>query len=101
MVGLKEFGDAAWACEQIYNTQLAANHAAEPALIDFTNWVLGELAAWVEDIASRRDVGAQRSRLFADAASAGRREAPLAEVVAPAPRGTRAGSGTARGPRSS
>ncbi|TXC65416.1 hypothetical protein FSC37_02810 [Piscinibacter aquaticus] len=40
MVGLKEFGEAAWACEQIYNTQLAESRPAEPALIDFTRWVL-------------------------------------------------------------
>ncbi len=55
MVGLKEFGEAAWACEQIYNTQLAESRPAEPALIDFTRWVLADLASWVEDIAQRRD----------------------------------------------
>ncbi|MBS0433986.1 MAG: Hpt domain-containing protein [Proteobacteria bacterium] len=85
MVGLKEFGEAGWACEQIYNTQLAANHAAEPALIDFTNWVLGELAAWVEDIASRRDAARSAAAIKAAAQRLAAGEAPLADVAAPAP----------------
>src|SRR4029077_19256279 len=33
MVGLKAFGEAAWACEQVFNTQLAEQRAAEPPLI--------------------------------------------------------------------
>ncbi len=55
MVGLKAFGEAAWACEQVFNTQLAEQHAAEPPLIEFATWVLGHLSAWVEDIAAQRD----------------------------------------------
>ena len=43
MVGLKEFGEAAWACEQMYNTQLADHRAAGPDLIDFTKGVLARL----------------------------------------------------------
>ncbi|HEX4233562.1 MAG TPA: Hpt domain-containing protein [Caldimonas sp.] len=54
MVGLKEFGDAAWACEQVFNTQLAEQRAAEPPLLEFAGWVLGYLGDWVEDIASHR-----------------------------------------------
>lgn len=50
MVGLKDFGEAAWACEQLYNTQLAEQGAAPPALIDFTGWALGYLSGWVDDI---------------------------------------------------
>ena len=55
MVGLKSFGEAAWACEQVFNTQLAEQRAAEPPLIEFATWVLGHLSAWVEDIAAHRD----------------------------------------------
>ena len=55
MVGLKSFGEAAWACEQVFNTQLAEQHAAEPPLIEFTTWVLDHLSGWVEDIAAHRD----------------------------------------------
>src|SRR5205085_3091836 len=49
MVGLKSFGEAAWACEQVFNTQLAEQRPAEPPLIEFATWVLGHLSAWVED----------------------------------------------------
>jgi len=55
MVGLKSFGEAAWACEQVFNTQLAEQRAAEPPLIEFASWVLGHLSSWVEDIAAHRD----------------------------------------------
>ncbi|HEY2187500.1 MAG TPA: Hpt domain-containing protein [Caldimonas sp.] len=54
MVGLKEFGDAAWACEQVFNTQLAEQRAAEAPLLEFADWVLGYLGDWVEDIAAHR-----------------------------------------------
>ena len=57
MVGLKDFGDAAWACEQLYNTHLADQSAAPQALLDFTGWSLGYLTDWVEDIAQQRDGG--------------------------------------------
>jgi len=57
MVGLKAFGEAAWACEQVFNTQLADQRAAEPSLIEFSNWVLGHLSAWVDSIAAHTDAG--------------------------------------------
>ena len=85
MVGLKEFGEAAWACEQIYNTQLAESRSAEPALLEFTTWVLDDLAGWVEDIASRRD--GQRSAAAVKAA-AQRLAAGESPVAAPAPTAT-------------
>jgi chemosensory pili system protein ChpA (sensor histidine kinase/response regulator) len=56
MVGLKDFGEAAWCCEQLYNTQLAEQRAAEPPLLDHTGWVLDYLAAWVEEIGARGTV---------------------------------------------
>ncbi len=85
MVGLKEFGEAAWACEQLYNTQLAESRAAEPALIAFTQSVFGELSAWVEDIAARRDAQRSAANIKAAAQRLAAGEAPLVEtVVAPA-----------------
>ena len=54
MVGLKDFGDGAWACEQLYNTHLAGQGAAPQPLIEFTNWSLGYLAGWVDDVAAKR-----------------------------------------------
>jgi len=55
MVGLKDFGDAAWACEQLYNTRLAEQQPADDALLEFTGWSLGTLSRWIDDIALRRD----------------------------------------------
>ena len=54
MVGLKEFGEAAWVCEQLYNAHLAEQRPADAAQIDFTGWVLTYLGDWVDDIAARR-----------------------------------------------
>ncbi|MEO8124401.1 MAG: Hpt domain-containing protein, partial [Burkholderiales bacterium] len=51
MVGLHDYGAAAWICEQQYNTVLAEQRAAEPALLDFTAAALEELGAWVDTIA--------------------------------------------------
>ena len=55
MVGLKAFGEASWACEQVFNAQLAEQRAAEPALVEFSSWVLGHLGEWVDDIAAHED----------------------------------------------
>ena len=54
MVGLKEFGEAAWACEQLYNTHLADQRAAPESLLAFTGWSLDYLSGWVEDISAKR-----------------------------------------------
>ena len=80
MVGLDDFGAAAWACEQVCNRHLtqarlpagghagtqAGNqagteahhelHGVAPALLDFTAWSLRHLAAWVEEIAAGQPV---------------------------------------------
>jgi chemosensory pili system protein ChpA (sensor histidine kinase/response regulator) len=53
MVGLKDFGEAAWSCEQLYNSHLADQRAAEPALVEFTVWSLDYLGRWIEEIAER------------------------------------------------
>jgi chemosensory pili system protein ChpA (sensor histidine kinase/response regulator) len=90
MVGLKEFGEAAWAGEQVYNTQLADTRAAEPTLIEFTEWTLGQLAGWVEDIATRRDAARSASGIKAAAQRLAAGEAP---VLA-----TTSGPATAAGP---
>jgi len=57
MVGLKDFGEAAWSCEQIYNTQLASQGAADLALQEFTQWALTYLQGWIADIDAQRDGG--------------------------------------------
>ena len=57
MVGLREFGDAAWTCEQIYNTRLAEASADDSALMEFTRWSIDHLSDWVLAVASGQDAG--------------------------------------------
>jgi len=54
MVGLREYGDAAWACEQLFNARLAeAVVEADPALRDFSSRALTLLSQWVEALSGR------------------------------------------------
>jgi chemosensory pili system protein ChpA (sensor histidine kinase/response regulator) len=50
MVGLVDFGEAAWACEQLYNARLAEQQSADPKLLALTTDLLAYLADWVESI---------------------------------------------------
>src|SRR5436305_22104 len=81
MVGLKAFGDAAWACEQLYNARLADQQPADDALRQFTTWSLDYLSGWVEDIATRRD-GARDPKIVESAALALRDPAAAAATRA-------------------
>jgi chemosensory pili system protein ChpA (sensor histidine kinase/response regulator) len=84
MVGLKDFGEAAWVCEQIYNTQLADQRAADPKLLDFTGFALEYLREWVEEIAARGAVGHASAAMKAAAERLGAGQAPP-QAPAPAP----------------
>lgn len=86
MVGLKEFGEAAWVCEQVYNAQLAEHRGADQPLLEFTEWALAQLATWVEDIAARRDAAhsAAAMKAAAQRLAAGEPPVPVAPA-APAP----------------
>ena len=57
MVGLKEFGEAAWAGEQLFNARLAQSSRMDHALQAFTGEALDYLAGWVEAIAAGRSEG--------------------------------------------
>ena len=57
MVGLKEYGEAGWACEQLYNTWLASQAPASDDLLGLSHEVLDHLAQWTDAIAERRDAG--------------------------------------------
>ncbi len=57
MVGLKEYGEAGWACEQLYNTWLASQAPASGDLLGLSHEVLDHLAQWTDAIAERRDAG--------------------------------------------
>lgn len=53
MVGLRAFGEAAWACEQLYNARLAdPTPGADRGLLSFTHDALSELAVWIDEIAT-------------------------------------------------
>lgn len=52
MVGLNDFGEGAWACEQLYNARLAEAHPhADAALMGFTSEALDYFTHWREQIA--------------------------------------------------
>lgn len=52
MVGLMDFGEAAWSFEQVLNTWLADQQPATPALLAATGKALRDFAQWVEAIAA-------------------------------------------------
>jgi chemosensory pili system protein ChpA (sensor histidine kinase/response regulator) len=54
MVGLKDFGEAAWAFEQLYNAWLAEQKGSTPELQALTGDALRYLGGWIDDIAARR-----------------------------------------------
>jgi chemosensory pili system protein ChpA (sensor histidine kinase/response regulator) len=68
MVGLNEFGEAAWSLEQLLNTWLAEQKAASDELVKLSQGALQGFGRWVEDIATGRDPGwfAQPFREAAD-----------------------------------
>ena len=52
MVGLNEFGEAAWAMEQLANTWLAEQKPASEDLVGLCDEAMRQLGRWVEDIAT-------------------------------------------------
>ncbi len=84
MVGLKEFGDAGWVCEQVYNSWLAEQKAADPTLLGFSNNALSYFADWVEAIAAQRSGAFNAAPVKAAADALARGEAVTAVVPSPA-----------------
>jgi chemosensory pili system protein ChpA (sensor histidine kinase/response regulator) len=80
MVGLSEFGAASWACEQLYNSHLADQRAAQPPLLGFTEWALRYLSDWVEDIAAGRPVTQDAETVEREAEAVGAQQARAAAV---------------------
>ncbi len=83
MVGLEEFGQAAWAMEQLVNTVLAEQRPASPPLLMLTGQAMTEFARWVDDISVRRESNrkAQPFKVSADALRDQGRFLPLAQVT--------------------
>lgn len=96
MVGLNEFGEAAWQMEQLLNAVLAEQKPASPALQDLARDALIRFGAWVEAIADHDADGwsAQPFRASAQALKDEDRFLPLGfpvdgadgDPVDPAPR---------------
>jgi chemosensory pili system protein ChpA (sensor histidine kinase/response regulator) len=84
MVGLKEFGEAGWACEQVYNSWLAEQKAADPSLLTFTGNTLGYFALWVDAIAGQKPAGYTSAPVKAAAEALGRGEPIPAVAASPA-----------------
>ena len=92
MVGLTDFGEAAWAVEQLHNAWLAERRASTPDLRALSQQALLGFAAWADAIA-QKDVGAWSPKPFRRAADALRLDnrlvsidwpgAPALDVVAP------------------
>ena len=57
MVGLNEFGDAAWSMEQMLNSLLADQKPATETVRTLANDALSSFSKWIEDIAAGQDVG--------------------------------------------
>jgi chemosensory pili system protein ChpA (sensor histidine kinase/response regulator) len=57
MVGLTDFGEAGWICEQLYNARLAEQQPADAALLGLSTDVLAYLSDWVESIGAQRHGG--------------------------------------------
>ncbi len=87
MVGLNEFGEAAWAVEQLFNSWLADQKPANEDLRSFSAEALTAFSGWIEDIAANRDSTwtASTFRVSADAMREDGRWLPLKSPVPAAP----------------
>ncbi|MGH6648091.1 Hpt domain-containing protein [Aquabacterium sp.] len=53
MVGLNDYGEAGWACEQLFNTWLASQQPASQDLLGFTAEALDYMAGWTKAIEAK------------------------------------------------
>ena len=56
MVGLNEFGEAAWAMEQLFNGWLAEQKPASEPLLQLSTECLTAFSRWIDDIAASQDM---------------------------------------------
>ncbi|MBP7567229.1 MAG: Hpt domain-containing protein [Burkholderiaceae bacterium] len=83
MVGLNEFGEAAWSMEQVFNAWLAEQQPASDDLRSLAREALDGFAEWVEDIAGGH-ADAWQAAGFKDAADAFRNEGRRLPIALPA-----------------
>ncbi|OWQ87716.1 hypothetical protein CDN99_17650 [Roseateles aquatilis] len=85
MVGLNEFGEAGWACEQLFNQRLSEHPQADADLLRFSNEALDAFQAWAAAIGEGRPHGYHSApfRAAADALRLDNRYQPLQVSAAP------------------
>jgi chemosensory pili system protein ChpA (sensor histidine kinase/response regulator) len=83
MVGLNEFGEAAWSLEQVMTTWLADQKPASAELCTLCTQAMRGFGRWIEDIAARSDE-AWKAATFRTAADALRTDARLTSIEMPA-----------------
>lgn len=83
MVGLNEFGEGAWAMEQVLNTWLADQKPASEELRTLSTDALKGFGKWIADIAAGTD-GAWKAAVFRGPADAMRTESRLVAITLPA-----------------
>lgn len=82
MVGLAEFGEAAWAMEQVLNALLAEQRPVAPELLSLSADALGAFAAWRDDIAAGK-APAWRAQAFRASAEAWHNQGELRPIARP------------------
>ncbi len=82
MVGLTEFGEAAWSMEQVLNTWLADQKPASDDLRALAGDAMRGFGRWVEDIAAKQDQG-WKAAAFRTAAEALRSSNELIAIALP------------------
>ncbi|CAK7027462.1 MAG: Sensor histidine kinase RcsC [Saezia sanguinis] len=82
MVGLTEFGSAAWACEQCFNEWIAENQPIPHKLVDFANWAFDQFASWVDDLLQGKGDGNWQAAVFEEKAEAEKVAGAIAEKEA-------------------
>ena len=69
MVGLNDFGEAAWSMEQLLNAWLAEQKPMQPGLLNLSGQALKGFGRWADDIAAGT-AGAWQVQMFSTAADA-------------------------------
>ncbi|MDR7150273.1 chemosensory pili system protein ChpA (sensor histidine kinase/response regulator) [Hydrogenophaga palleronii] len=82
MVGLIEFGDAAWAMEQMLNAALAEQGASKPEMLRLAGEAMAGFSRWVQDIEGRTGVP-WSAQPFRDSAESWRNQAVYRPLVLP------------------
>ncbi len=82
MVGLNDFGEAAWSMEQILNAWLAEQKPMQPGLLTLSSDALRAFGRWADDIAAGRATGWDPES-FRKSADAMRLDGTLLPLVVP------------------